>query len=87
MSFKRKISESSNEPRRSQRVRKEKKFDLDFISFRVEGSRTQVVKEIPIVLNLEDDPETFSKEMGSRDVAFWKEAINDEMDSWIANNT
>nr|GEX29503.1 hypothetical protein [Tanacetum cinerariifolium] len=29
----------------------------------------------------EDDPKTFDEAMKSQDVAFWKEAINDEMDS------
>nr|GEX76655.1 zinc finger, CCHC-type [Tanacetum cinerariifolium] len=32
------------------------------------------------------DPRTFGKAMQSRDVAFWKEAINDEMDSIKKNN-
>ncbi|GKE21649.1 zinc finger, CCHC-type containing protein [Tanacetum coccineum] len=35
----------------------------------------------------EDDPKTFDELMKSQDVAFWKEAINDEMDSIIGNNT
>ncbi|GJU53920.1 zinc finger, CCHC-type containing protein, partial [Tanacetum coccineum] len=35
----------------------------------------------------EDDPETFDEAMKSLDVAFWKEAINDEMDSIMGNNT
>ncbi|GJT96305.1 hypothetical protein Tco_1091823 [Tanacetum coccineum] len=34
-----------------------------------------------------DDPETFDEEMKSQDVAFWKEAINDEIDSIMGNNT
>ncbi|GJZ49493.1 zinc finger, CCHC-type containing protein [Tanacetum coccineum] len=34
-----------------------------------------------------DDPKTFNEAMKSRDVAFWKEAINDEIDSIICNNT
>ena len=38
-------------------------------------------------MNIEDDPKTFQEAMSSRDVAFWKEAINDEMDSLISNNT
>ncbi|GJW48111.1 zinc finger, CCHC-type containing protein [Tanacetum coccineum] len=37
--------------------------------------------------NVEDDPKTFDEAMKSRDVAFWKEAINDEMDSIMGNNT
>nr|GEW25737.1 zinc finger, CCHC-type [Tanacetum cinerariifolium] len=35
----------------------------------------------------EDDPKTFDKAMKSQDVAFWKEAINDEMDFIMSNNT
>ncbi|GJV27571.1 zinc finger, CCHC-type containing protein [Tanacetum coccineum] len=35
----------------------------------------------------EDDPKTFDEAMKSEDVAFWKEAINDEMDSIMGNNT
>ncbi|GJW75566.1 zinc finger, CCHC-type containing protein [Tanacetum coccineum] len=37
--------------------------------------------------NVEDDPATFDEEMKSQDVAFWKEEINDEMDSIMGNNT
>ncbi|GKA08576.1 zinc finger, CCHC-type containing protein [Tanacetum coccineum] len=35
----------------------------------------------------EDDLKKFDEAMKSQDVAFWKEAINDEMDSIIGNNT
>ncbi|GKA41299.1 zinc finger, CCHC-type containing protein [Tanacetum coccineum] len=34
-----------------------------------------------------DDPKTFDEAMESEDVAFWKEAIIDEMDSIMGNNT
>ncbi|GJU60648.1 zinc finger, CCHC-type containing protein, partial [Tanacetum coccineum] len=34
-----------------------------------------------------DDPKTFDEAMKSQDVAFWKEAIDDEMDSIMGNNT
>ncbi|GJX02653.1 zinc finger, CCHC-type containing protein [Tanacetum coccineum] len=37
--------------------------------------------------NVEDDPNTFDEAMKSHDVAFWKEAINDEIDSIMGNNT
>jgi len=36
---------------------------------------------------LESDPLTYEEAMKSQDSAFWKEAINDEMDSIIGNNT
>nr|GEU29471.1 zinc finger, CCHC-type [Tanacetum cinerariifolium] len=35
----------------------------------------------------EDDPMTFDEAMKSHDVAFWKEAINDEMDFIMGNKT
>nr|GFA44721.1 zinc finger, CCHC-type [Tanacetum cinerariifolium] len=34
-----------------------------------------------------DDPQTFNEAIRSQDVAFWKEAVNDEMDSIMGNNT
>ncbi|GJZ21778.1 zinc finger, CCHC-type containing protein [Tanacetum coccineum] len=39
------------------------------------------------VVTEEDDPKTFDEAMKSQDFAFWKEAINDEMDSIMGNNT
>nr|GEX10995.1 zinc finger, CCHC-type [Tanacetum cinerariifolium] len=35
----------------------------------------------------EDDPKTFDEAMKSHNVSFWKEAINDEIDSIMGNNT
>jgi transposase InsO family protein len=80
------------EQRKSQRVRKEKNFGPDFISlqaivFLVEGNMDIVISKIPIVLNTEDDPKSFSEAMSFRDAVFWKEAVNDEMDSILLNNT
>jgi hypothetical protein len=80
------------EQKKSQRVRKEKNFGLDFISFQaivflVEGNRDIVLNKILLVLNTEDDPKSFSEAMSSRDAAFWKEVVNDEMDSILSNNT
>ena len=80
------------EPRKSQRVKKEKNFSPDFISFQaivllVEGDRNKVLNKILIVLNTEEDPKCFNKAMSSRDAAFWKEAVNDEIDSILSNNT
>ncbi|GJY04115.1 hypothetical protein Tco_0370055 [Tanacetum coccineum] len=42
---------------------------------------------VPEKITDEDDPKTFDEAMKSQDVAFWKEAINDEMDSIMGNNT
>nr|GEW98266.1 hypothetical protein [Tanacetum cinerariifolium] len=41
---------------------------------------------IPKEVTKEDDPKTFDKAMKPQDVGFWKEAINDEMDSIMCNN-
>ncbi|KAK4390160.1 hypothetical protein Sango_2079300, partial [Sesamum angolense] len=41
----------------------------------------------PYCFNVDDDPKTFGKTMKSHDVAFWKEAVNEEMDSIMGNNT
>ncbi|GJT22784.1 zinc finger, CCHC-type containing protein [Tanacetum coccineum] len=42
---------------------------------------------VPEKVTEEDDPKTFDEAMKSKDVAFWKEAINDKMDSIMGNNT
>ena len=88
-----KVVEQSIEPRRGQRVRKEKslnndEIDSQLISFyAVEGTREEVIRKIPLILLIEDDPKTFLEAMQSRDSAFWREAVDDEMDSILSNNT
>ncbi|GKC81201.1 zinc finger, CCHC-type containing protein, partial [Tanacetum coccineum] len=42
---------------------------------------------VPEEVTEEDESKTFDEAMKSQDVAFWKEAINDEMDSIMGNNT
>ncbi|GJR98879.1 zinc finger, CCHC-type containing protein [Tanacetum coccineum] len=44
------------------------------------GSKDIGGSVVPEEVTKEDDPKTFDKAMKSQDVAFWKEAINDEMD-------
>uniref|UniRef100_A0A2N9F059 CCHC-type domain-containing protein n=1 Tax=Fagus sylvatica TaxID=28930 RepID=A0A2N9F059_FAGSY len=83
---------SPSEQRRSQRVRKEKDFGPDFISYQVnvylvEGNREKVLSKLPFIGNVEEDPNTYNEAMASRDAAFWREAVNDEMDSILSNNT
>ena len=83
---------SPSEQRMSQRVRKEKDFDPDFISYQVnvylvEGNREKVLSKLPFVGNMEEDPNIYSEAMASRDVAFFRVAVNDEMDSMLSNNT
>lgn len=84
--------DSPTEIRRSKRARTEKRLDPNFIYTHdivllVEGDRSTVLNKIPVLLNIEDDPKTFKEAISSRDVAFWKEAINDEMNSLLSNNT
>ena len=73
--------------RRSKRVRIEKSFGPDFIIYLVEGTRDSHSRQIVVTPSIESDPLTFGDAMKSQDVAFWKEAINDEMDSIIGNKT
>ncbi|GJT20765.1 zinc finger, CCHC-type containing protein [Tanacetum coccineum] len=90
---KRKTAESFSAPRKSERARKERKFDPNFIdsqaiTFLVEGDNEKnVIIKIPVLLNVEDAPITYTETITSRNSAFWKEAIDDEMDSLISNNT
>ena len=89
---KRKDTIEPSEPRRSQRTRKEQYLDSDFISpdqitFLVEGNRDRILRKMKILLNIEDEPKTLSEALASRDSAFWQEAVNDEIDSIMSNNT
>ena len=92
-SHKRKEHETQSKPWRSQRDKKKKKsFGLYFISsqaltFLIEGDRNIVLNKIPILLNIEGDPKMFSEAMSSIDASFWRESINDEMDSIMSNQT
>ena len=66
---------SPNEQRRSQRVRKEKNFDHDFISYQVnvylvEGNREKVLSKLPFVGNVEEYPNTYSEATASKDATF-----------------
>ncbi|XP_074297772.1 uncharacterized protein LOC141628544 [Silene latifolia] len=51
------------------------------------GSRDEVGSQYAYCYNIDEDPRTFDEAMKSHDVSFWKEAINDEMDSILGNNT
>ena len=53
----------------------------------VEGNKEKVLSKLPFVGNAEENPNTYSEAMASRDTAFWREAVNDEMDSILSNNT
>nr|KAJ0219071.1 hypothetical protein LSAT_V11C300118320 [Lactuca sativa] len=75
------------ELRKSTRARKVKSFGSDFQLYLVEGTRNETICQHQYCFNIEEDPKTFSEAMGSRDVHFWKEAIQDEIDSIMHNNT
>ncbi len=79
--------ESCQELRRSKRIKKVKDFGPDFIMFLVEGKCESICNKIPYCYNTESDPITFEEAVKSQDSAFWKEAINDEMDSIMGNQT
>ncbi|GJW68701.1 zinc finger, CCHC-type containing protein [Tanacetum coccineum] len=89
----RNIEESSSAPRSSERARKKRNLDPDFIDsqaiiFLVKGdNENNVINKILVLLNVDDAPKTYKEVITSRNSAFWKEAIHDEMDSLISNNT
>lgn len=53
------------------------------IIFLVEGSKDAMLRKILILLNIEDAPKTFGEATSLRDITFWEEAINNEMDSTV----
>ncbi|KAG7547628.1 Zinc finger CCHC-type [Arabidopsis suecica] len=73
--------------RKSKRGRIEKSFGPDFQLYLVEGSRDEIGFQYSYCYHYDDEPRTFSEAMTSNDVIFWKEAVNDEMDSIMGNNT
>ena len=71
---------SPNEQRRSQKVRKEKDFGPDFISYQVnvyliEGNKAKVLSKLLFVGNVEEDSNTYSEAMASRDAAFGEKLL------------
>ena len=75
------------EVRKSKRIRKAKSFGPDFQLYLVEGSRESLETQASYCYHMEEDPKSFDEAMKSHDAAFWKEAVNDEMDSILGNNT
>ena len=74
-------------PKRSKRQRKAKSFGLDFKLCFAEGTRNEISSSVPYLYNVEGDPLTHKDAMASYDSAFWKESIDDEMQSIMGNNT
>ncbi|GKE29651.1 zinc finger, CCHC-type containing protein [Tanacetum coccineum] len=75
------------ELRKIKRNRTPKNFRPKFQLYLIEGTRNEVSDQHSYCFNVEDGPNTFDEAMKSQDVAFWKKAINDEMDSIMGNNT
>ncbi|KAG7599574.1 Zinc finger CCHC-type superfamily [Arabidopsis suecica] len=81
------LSNKSPTLRKSKRGRIEKSFRPDFQLYLVEGSRDEIGFQYSYCYHIDDEPRTFSEAMTSNNVIFWKEAVNDKIDSIIGNNT
>ncbi|GJW93558.1 zinc finger, CCHC-type containing protein [Tanacetum coccineum] len=81
------VQQPEHKLRKSKRHRTPKDFGPEFQFYLIKGTRDEVSDQHSYCFNVEDDPKIFDEVMKSRDVAFWKEAINDEMDSIMGNNT
>ncbi|GJU78644.1 zinc finger, CCHC-type containing protein [Tanacetum coccineum] len=81
------VQQPEPELRKRKRNRTPKNFGPEFQLYLIERTRDEVSDQHSYCFNVEDDPKTFDETMKSQDVAFWKEAINDEMDSIMDNNT
>ncbi|XP_071928092.1 uncharacterized protein [Coffea arabica] len=80
-------TDSSQEPPPVSDARLSNNNKRDVGDIPIEGDRQFLLDKIPVLLNVEDDPKTFSEAMKSRGASFWREAINDEMDSLLSNHT
>ncbi|GJQ89253.1 zinc finger, CCHC-type containing protein [Tanacetum coccineum] len=81
------VQQPEPELRKSKRNRTPKDFRPEFQLYLIEGTRDGVSDQHSYCFNVKDDPKIFDEAIKSQDVAFWKEAINDEMDSIMGNNT
>ena len=78
------------ELRESQRMRIKKDLGLNFISsyaitFLINGTKDFLINKIPIMLTMKNYPQMYKEAITSRDFAFWKEVMNDEIDSILSN--
>lgn len=53
----------------------------------MKGDKNSILKVTPMILNVEDDSKIFHEAMSFKDIAFWKEVVNDEIDAILSNNT
>ena len=68
-------------------MKKTKDFGPEFFMYLLEGTREKEIKTIQFCLNTEGDPLTYEEAIKSHDSSFWKEVIQEEMDSIMWNNT
>nr|GFA07450.1 zinc finger, CCHC-type [Tanacetum cinerariifolium] len=73
--------------RKGKRVRKAKSYGSDFQLYLIEGLKDQVGSQYSYCYSIKEDPRAYNEAMQSRDAAFWKEAIGDEIGSIMENNT
>ena len=74
------------EPRRSKRPKTSTDFGPDFLTYPVTHDGL-ISEEMLQAFMIEEDPKTFIEAMKYVDVNFWKEAINSEIKSIMANHT
>ncbi|GKA68189.1 zinc finger, CCHC-type containing protein [Tanacetum coccineum] len=75
------------ELRKSKRNRTSKNFRPEFQLYLIEEQGMRSLTNTPIALILRTTRTHFDEAIKSQDVALWKEAINDEIDSIMGNNT
>nr|GEY70705.1 zinc finger, CCHC-type [Tanacetum cinerariifolium] len=81
------VQQHEPELRKRKRNRTPKYFGPEFQLYLIEETRNEVSGQHSYCINVEDDLKIFDEAMKSQDVAFRKEAINNDMDSIIGNNT
>ncbi|GKB14734.1 zinc finger, CCHC-type containing protein [Tanacetum coccineum] len=81
------VQQLEPELRKSKRNRTPKDFGPEIQLYLIKGTRDEVSDQHSYFFNVEDDPKIFNEAIKSQDVAFWKEAISDEMDYIMGNNT
>nr|KAJ0219165.1 hypothetical protein LSAT_V11C300121660 [Lactuca sativa] len=59
----------------------------DVFGSTIEGTIDETMSQHQYCFNIKNDPNTFNEVMDSRNVHFWKEVIQDEIDSIMHNNT
>ncbi|GKG45211.1 hypothetical protein Tco_0495289, partial [Tanacetum coccineum] len=74
------VHQSEPELRKNKKNRTPKNFGPEFQLYLIEETKDGVSDQHCYCFIIKDDPKIFDEAMKSRDVAFCKEVINDEMD-------